>query len=93
MSVKQHKIKKFTNYLNIIVRNSPATKYFSILAVRLRTIQIHRRRGNFFAFGGWGGGGGGGGGGAVKHMPKKISQVAQNCTKESKRNEGHIATT
>ena len=33
------------------------------------------------------------GGGAVNHLPKKISQVAQIFTKESKRNEGHIATT
>ena len=32
-------------------------------------------------------------GGAVNHFPKKISQVAQIFTKESKRNEGHIATT
>ena len=37
--------------------------------------------------------GGGGGGGAVNHLPKKISQVAQIFTKESKRNEGDIATT
>ena len=32
-------------------------------------------------------------GGGVNHLPKKISQVAQIFTKESKRNEGHIATT
>ena len=32
-------------------------------------------------------------GGAVNHLPKKISQVAQIFMKESKRNEGHIATT
>ena len=32
-------------------------------------------------------------GGAVNHLPKKILQVAQIFTKESKRNEGHIATT
>ena len=32
-------------------------------------------------------------GGAVNHLPKKISQVAQIFPKESKRNEGHIATT
>ena len=41
----------------------------------------HRRTGNFLP------------GGAVNHLPKKISQVAQIFTKESKRNEGHIATT
>ena len=33
------------------------------------------------------------GGAAVNHLPKKISQVAQIFPKESKRNEGHIATT
>ena len=32
-------------------------------------------------------------GGAVNHLPKKFSQVSQIFTKESKRNEGHIATT
>ena len=32
-------------------------------------------------------------GGAVNNWPKKISQVAQIFTKESKTNEGHIATT
>ena len=32
-------------------------------------------------------------GGAVNHLPKKTRQVAQILTKESKRNEGHIATT
>ena len=42
---------------------------------------VHRRTGNFLP------------GGAVNHLPKKISQVAQIFTKESKRNEGHIATT
>ena len=31
-------------------------------------------------------------GGAVNHLPKKITQVAQIFTKESKRNESHIAT-
>ena len=41
----------------------------------------HRRTGNFLP------------GGAVNHLPKNISQVAQIFTKESKRNEGHIATT
>ena len=41
----------------------------------------HRRTGNFLP------------GGAVNHLPKKISQVAQIFTKESKRNEGHITTT
>ena len=30
---------------------------------------------------------------AVNHLPKKIFQVAQIFTKESKRNEGHITTT
>ena len=35
----------------------------------------------------------GGGGLAVNRLPKKISQVAQIFTKESKINEGHIATT
>ena len=35
----------------------------------------------------------GGGVGAVNHLPKKFSQVSQIFTKESKRNEGHIATT
>ena len=44
----------------------------------------HRRTGNFLQ---------GGGGGAVTHLPKKISQVAQIITKESKTNQGHIATT
>ena len=43
----------------------------------------HRRTGIFLP----------GGGGAVNHLPKNISQVAQSFTKESKRNEGHIATT
>ena len=43
--------------------------------------QRHRRTGNFLP------------GGAVNHLPKKISQVAQIFPKESKRNEGHIATT
>ena len=37
--------------------------------------------------------GGGGVGGAVNHFAKNISQVPQIFTKESKRNEGHIATT
>ena len=32
-------------------------------------------------------------GGAVNHLPKRFSQVSQIFTKESKRNEGHIATT
>ena len=41
----------------------------------------HRRTGNFLP------------GGAINHLPKKISQVAQIFPKESKRNEGHIATT
>ena len=41
----------------------------------------HRRTGNFLP------------GGAVNRLPKKISQVAQIFLKESKRNEGHIATT
>ena len=41
----------------------------------------HRRTGNFLP------------GGAVNHLPKKIFQVAQIFTKESKRNEGHITTT
>ena len=41
----------------------------------------HRRTGNFLP------------GGAVNHLPKKNRQVAQIFTKESKRNEGHIATT
>ena len=41
----------------------------------------HRRTGNFLP------------GGAVDHLPKRISQVAQIFPKESKRNEGHIATT
>ena len=44
-------------------------------------IVIHRRTGNFLP------------GGAVNHLPKKIFQVAQIFTKESKRNEGHITTT
>ena len=44
----------------------------------------HRRTGNFLP---------GGGVGAVNHLPKKFSQVSQIFTKESKRNEGHIATT
>ena len=39
----------------------------------------HRRTGNFLP------------GGAVNHLPKKISYVAQIFTKESKRNESHIA--
>ena len=43
--------------------------------------QPHRRMGNFLP------------GGAVNHLPKKISEVAQIFTKESKRNEGHVATT
>ena len=43
---------------------------------------IHRHTGNFLP-----------GGGAVNHLPKNISQVAQIVTKESKRNEGHIAAT
>ena len=30
---------------------------------------------------------------AVNHLPRKISQVSQFLTKDSKRNEGHIATT
>ena len=34
-----------------------------------------------------------GGGGGVNHLPKKKSQVAQIFTKDSKRNEGQIATT
>ena len=38
----------------------------------------HRRTGNFLP-----------GGGAVNHLPKKLSQVAQIFTKQSKRNEGH----
>ena len=42
---------------------------------------LDRRTGNFLP------------GGAVNHLPKKIWQVAQIFTKESKRNEGHIATT
>ena len=42
---------------------------------------MHRRAGNFLP------------GGAVNHLPKNISQVAQIFTKESNRNEGHIATT
>ena len=42
---------------------------------------LHRRAGNFLP--GW----------AVNHLPKKFSQVSQIFTKESKRNEGHIATT
>ena len=33
------------------------------------------------------------GAGAVNHLPKKFSQVSQIFTKESKRNEGHIAPT
>ena len=33
------------------------------------------------------------GGGAVDHLPKKLSHVPQIFTKESKRNEDHIATT
>ena len=41
----------------------------------------HRRAGNFRQ-------GGGGGGGAVNHLPKKILQVAQMFTKQSKKNEG-----
>ena len=45
----------------------------------------HRRTGNFLP--------GKGGGGAVDHLPKKLSQVPQIFTKESKRNEDHIATT
>ena len=53
---------------------------------KLSDRSIHRRAGNFFTRGG----GGGGGGGAVKHLPKKFSQVAQIFTKKSKRNEGHI---
>ena len=40
----------------------------------------HRRTGNFLPRG------------AVNHLPKKIAQVAQIFTKESKRNEGHIVT-
>ena len=28
--------------------------------------------------------------GAVNHLPKKLSQVAQIFTKQSKRNEGHM---
>ena len=44
-------------------------------------LHAHRRTGNFLP------------GGAVNHLPKKISQVAQIFTKESKRNEGHIVTT
>ena len=44
-------------------------------------VRGHRRTGNFLP------------GGAVNHLPKKNRQVAQIFTKESKRNEGHIATT
>ena len=44
-------------------------------------MSTHRRTGNFLP------------GGAVNHLPKKIFQVAQIFTKESKRNEGHITTT
>ena len=55
----------------------------SLLAVFLRIYGIkgHRRTGIFLPVG------------AIKHLPKKITQVAQIFTKESKRNEGHIATT
>ena len=53
----------------------------NVLSVNYKGIYRHRRTGNFLP------------GGAVNHLPKKISQVAQIFTKESKRNEGHIATT
>ena len=58
----------------------------------LNVPKSHRRTGNVLP-GRCGGGGGGGGEGEVNHLPKKVSQVAQIFTKESKRNEGHIATT
>ena len=51
----------------------------------LNVPKSRRRAGNFLP--------GEGGGGAVNRWPKKISQVAQIFMKESKRNEGHIATT
>ena len=56
----------------------------------LNVPKSHRRTGNVLP-----GtcGGEGGGEGEVNHLPKKVSQVAQIFTKESKRNEGHIATT
>ena len=60
---------------------------FSYFAKKYQhNITKHRRTGNFSP-------GGGGGGGAVNHLPKKFSQVSQIFTKESKRNESHIATT
>ena len=49
--------------------------------LNMHGVSNHRRMGNFLP------------GGAVNHLPKKISQVAQIFTKDSKRNEGHIATT
>ena len=45
----------------------------------LNVPKSHRRAGTFLP--------------AVNRLPKKVSQVAQILTKESKRNEGHIATT
>ena len=42
---------------------------------------LHRRTGNFLP------------GEAINHLPKKFSEVSQVFIKESKRNEGNIATT
>ena len=49
-------------------------KLFSIFTLM---DSVHRRTGNFRRRG------------AVNHLPKKFLQVAQICTKQSKRNEGH----
>ena len=62
----------------LISRKFLGMKFFSS---ELSLNQKQRRTGNFLP---WGGG---------KPFAKKTSQVAQIFTKESKRNEGHIATT
>ena len=55
--------------------------YITCVVLRYNICHVHRRTGHFLP------------GGAVNHLPKKITQVAQIFTKESKRNESHIATT
>ena len=59
-------------------------KNYTLLYVKLLQAHVdpntHRRAGNFLP------------GGSVNLFPKKISQVAQIFTKESKRNQGHITT-
>ena len=72
-----------TGYIKEITPKSPLLcVHRSHIRYGFRTgAKDHRRTGNFLP------------GGAVNLLPKNISQVAQIFTKESNRNEGHIATT